>query len=192
MLTAAMKHTLLNVSLLSAAAALSAAPVVTRGPSYNFIGANIEGGDDGYKALSADFSASVNNYLYVHGETTIVGEDDFGDISQTNVGIGVRFAIADSTNIDLEAATGQIQLLNFTGVQFGGVGLGLRARLSDSFQLHPRLRYFAADGPLDDFGMFTLGLSFFPIDELSLDLNYTRYFDGLEGNQFGFGVTYHF
>jgi len=192
MLVDDMKNTLLTVSLLSAAAAISAAPVVTRGPSYNFIGANIEGGDDGYKALSADFSTSVNNYLYVHGETTIVGDDDFGDISQTNVGIGVRFAIADSTNIDLEAATGQIQRLNLVGVQFGGIGLGLRARLSDSFQLHPRLRYFAADGPLDDFGVFTLGLSFFPIDELSLDLNYARYFDGLEGNQFGLGVTYHF
>ncbi len=192
MLTVAMKHTLLTVSLLSAAASLSAAPVVTRGPSYNFIGANIEGGENGYIAVNVDFNTTINDFLYVTGETTIAGENDFGDISQTNVGLGLRFAVGDSTNFEIEAATGQIQYLNLVGIQFGGAGVGLRSRPADWVQFHPRLRYFAADGLMDDFGIFTLGVSFFPTNEVSIDLNYNRYFDGIEDNQVGFGVSYHF
>ena len=187
-----MKHTLLTVSLLSAAAALSAASVSSVGPSYSFIGANIEGGENGYLGVNLDFNATINDIVYLSGETSIVGENDFGDISQTNVGLGLRFAVGDSTNFEVEAATGQIQYLNLVGIQFGGAGIGVRSRPADWVQFHPRLRYFAADGLMEDFGIFSLGVSFFPINEVSIDLNYNRYFDGIEDNQFGFGVSYHF
>jgi hypothetical protein len=187
-----MKNALLTVSLLSAAAALSAASVSSVGPSYSFIGANIEGGENGYLGVNLDFNATINDIVYLSGETSIVGENDFGDISQTNVGLGLRFAVGDSTNFEVEAATGQIQYLNMVGIQFGGAGFGVRSRPADWVQFHPRLRYFAADGLMEDFGIFSLGVSFFPINEVSIDLNYNRYFDGIEDNQFGFGVSYHF
>ena len=109
MLTADMKHTLLTVSLLSAAAALSAQSAGSPKMSYDFIRAGYVQGEE-IKGLAISGTALLGEHVLIGGsyqDLTARNLDDVdGEASTFN--LGARFGVG-SGDIIIGASYGQLQ-----------------------------------------------------------------------------------
>ena len=159
MLTAAMKHTLLTVSLLSAAAALSAQSVGSPKMSYDFIRAGYVQSDE-IKGYGISGTALLGDHVLVGGSYQDLTARNLDDVDgeATSFNLGARFGVG-SGDIIIGASYGQLQ---GAGVDGGSVvavaanvtSLGVTYRHSfnetwEAFVSYDRVRTEYAAGTYD-------------------------------------------
>lgn len=159
MLMADMKNTLLTVSLLSAAAALSAQSAGSPKMSYDFIRAGYVQGDE-IKGLALSGTALLGDHVLIGGsyqDLTARNLDDVdGEASTFN--LGARFGVG-SGDIIIGASYGQLQGAGFDGATAVAVAanvtsLGIAYRHSfnetwEAFVSYERIRTEYAAGSYD-------------------------------------------
>jgi hypothetical protein len=159
MLTAAMKRTLLNVSLLSAAAALSAQSAGSPKMSYDFIRAGYVQGEE-IKGIAFSGTALLGENILIGGsyqDLTARNLDDVdGEASTFN--LGARFGVG-SGDIIVSASYGQLQGSGVDGGAVVGVtanvttlGVGYRHSFNDTWEAfvsYDRVRTEYAGGSYD-------------------------------------------
>ena len=159
MLTAAMKHTLLTVSLLSAAAALSAQSVGSPKMSYDFIRAGYVQSEE-IKGYGISGTALLGDHVLVGGSYQDLTARNLDDVDgeATSFNLGARFGVG-SGDIIIGASYGQLQ---GAGVDGGSVvavaanvtSLGVTYRHSfnetwEAFVSYDRVRTEYAAGTYD-------------------------------------------
>ncbi len=159
MLTAAMKHTLLTVSLLSAAAALSAQSAGSPKMSYDFIRAGYVQSEE-IKGYGISGTALLGDHVLVGGSYQDLTARNLDDVDgeATSFNLGARFGVG-SGDIIIGASYGQLQ---GAGVDGGSVvavaanvtSLGVTYRHSfnetwEAFVSYDRVRTEYAAGTYD-------------------------------------------
>ncbi len=159
MLTADMKHTLLTVSLLSAAAALSAQSAGSPKMSYDFIRAGYVQAEE-IKGFGISGSALLGDHVLIGGSYQDLTARNLDDVDgeATTFNLGARFGVG-SGDIIIGASYGQLQGAGFDGltavvVAANVTSLGITYRHSfnetwEAFVSYERVRTEYAAGTYD-------------------------------------------
>lgn len=159
MLTAAMKHTLLTVSLLSAAAAVSAQSAGSPKMSYDFIRAGYVQSEE-IRGYGISGSALLGEHVLIGGSYQDLTARNLDDVDgeATTFNVGARFGVG-SGDIIVNASYGQLQGAGFDGLTAVAVAanvssLGVTYRHSfnetwEAFVSYDRVRTEYAAGSYD-------------------------------------------